>query len=132
MEKTIFEKIVSKEVPAYIISENDEFMAFLDAYPATYGQTLVIPKRQMDSYVFNHNAEFMSRYWEYIKQIALLLDLKLGSIRSVLMFEGLEVNHLHAKLFPFRNLEEADKFNPRVKSQLDKSTAEEILKLINA
>lgn len=131
MEKSIFEKIANKEIPANIIDENEEFMAFLDQFPSIYGQTLVIPKKQRDSYVFKQDAEFMNRYWQYIQKIALRLDAKLGSIRTVLMFEGFEVNHLHAKLYPFLNMEEAIAFNPRSKGELSKDTAEEIMKRLS-
>jgi histidine triad (HIT) family protein len=41
---TIFEKIVSREIPAHIIYEDDDVMAFLDIAPITKGHTLVIPK----------------------------------------------------------------------------------------
>lgn len=132
MEKTIFEKIADKEIPAYIISESEEFMAFLDAFPSSYAQTLVIPKKQKDSYVFKHDAEFMKRYWDFVKETALLLDKKLNALRTVLMFEGFEVNHLHAKLYPFRSMEEAENFNPRTKGNLSKEEAEEIIDKLNS
>lgn len=45
MEKTIFEKIVDREIPANIVWENDNFLAFLDIEPKTLGHTLVIPKK---------------------------------------------------------------------------------------
>lgn len=128
MEKeTIFTKIAKKEIPAYFIDENDEFMAFLDINPSVKGQTLVVPKAQKDSYVFNQDDEFMARFWAYIKKVAKLLDKKLGTLRCVLIFEGFEVDHLHAKLFPILNKEEADNFDPRKKIEFNKEIAEEIL-----
>ncbi len=132
MEKTIFEKIAQREIPAYILDEEDDFMAFLDSYPSSYAQTLVIPKVQKDSYVFSHGQEFMNRYWEYVRKIALMLDEKLNTMRTILMFEGLEINHLHAKLYPMRNMQEAENFNPRSKTELKKEEAEEIIKKIKS
>lgn len=41
----IFCKIKDKEIPAYTIYEDDEFLAFLDISQATIGHTLVIPKK---------------------------------------------------------------------------------------
>lgn len=127
MEKTIFEKIASKEIPAYVVSEDNEFMAFLDIAPAVNGQTLVIPKIQKDSYVFKHDRDFMNRYWDFIKKVALLLDEKLGTLRTVLIFEGFEVNHLHAKLYPVLNMQEAEEFNPRNKIEFKKENAEALI-----
>lgn len=43
-EKTIFEKIVSGEVPHRKLYEDDLVFAFLDAFPNHPGHSLVIPK----------------------------------------------------------------------------------------
>lgn len=45
MSDCIFCKIISKELPASIVYEDDEAIAFLDIYPITEGHTLVIPKK---------------------------------------------------------------------------------------
>jgi len=49
---TIFSKIISGEIPAHKIAENDEFLAFLDINPNAEGHTLVIPKAEND-YIFD-------------------------------------------------------------------------------
>lgn len=127
MEKTIFEKIASKEIPAFIVLEDDDFLAFLDNGPSVYGQTLVIPKLQKESYVFKHDSDFMNSYWEFIRKVALLLDEKLETLRTILIFEGFEVNHLHAKLYPILSLQEAENFNPRGKIDFKKEDAEMLI-----
>lgn len=43
--KTIFEKIRDKEIPSYMIYEDDFVMAFLDITQATKGHTLIVPKK---------------------------------------------------------------------------------------
>ena len=45
MSDCIFCKIINKEIPGKIVYEDDECMAFLDLSQATYGHTLVIPKK---------------------------------------------------------------------------------------
>jgi histidine triad (HIT) family protein len=40
----IFCKIVAREIPALIIEEDDDALAFMDIAPATRGHALVIPK----------------------------------------------------------------------------------------
>lgn len=45
MERTIFEKIIAREIPANIIYEDEETLAFLDIAPNNPGHTLVIPKQ---------------------------------------------------------------------------------------
>lgn len=44
MEPTIFERILSREIPANIIYEDEDTLAFLDIAPNNPGHTLVIPK----------------------------------------------------------------------------------------
>ncbi len=41
---TIFQKIVNKQIPAKIIYEDEDVLAFLDLAQNTKGHTLVIPK----------------------------------------------------------------------------------------
>lgn len=44
MERTIFEKIIAREIPAEIVYEDEDTLAFLDIAPNHPGHTLVIPK----------------------------------------------------------------------------------------
>ncbi|MEZ4906620.1 MAG: HIT domain-containing protein [Saprospiraceae bacterium] len=66
---TIFSKIVSGEIPAYKIHEDDEFFAFLDINPLKKGHTLVIPKEEID-YFFDIDDNKMGRYLVFAKRVA--------------------------------------------------------------
>lgn len=44
---TIFKKIIDKEIPAKIVYEDDEFLAFHDINPAAKVHVLVIPKKEI-------------------------------------------------------------------------------------
>lgn len=44
MERTVFEKIIAREIPAEIVYEDEDTLAFLDIAPNHPGHTLVIPK----------------------------------------------------------------------------------------
>jgi len=46
---TIFNKIIKREIPAKIIYEDDDVIAFLDIAQNTKGHTLVIPKESTTS-----------------------------------------------------------------------------------
>jgi diadenosine tetraphosphate (Ap4A) HIT family hydrolase len=52
MTDCIFCAIAEGKSPAFKIWENDEFMAFLDLFPNTKGQSLVIPKKHYESDLF--------------------------------------------------------------------------------
>jgi len=45
MEETIFTKIITKEIPADIVYEDADVIAFLDINPVNHGHTLVVPKK---------------------------------------------------------------------------------------
>ncbi len=44
---TIFEKIATREIPAKIIHETDELVAFHDAHPQAPVHVLVVPKKHL-------------------------------------------------------------------------------------
>lgn len=44
LTKTIFYKIVKGEMPCYKIYEDDDFLVFLDIFPAAPGHCLIVPK----------------------------------------------------------------------------------------
>jgi len=45
-QPTIFDKILSGEIPSYKVYEDDHVLAFLDIGPLSAGHTLVIPKER--------------------------------------------------------------------------------------
>ncbi len=45
MSKTLFERIVSREIPADIVFENEELLAFRDINPQAPVHVLIVPKR---------------------------------------------------------------------------------------
>jgi hypothetical protein len=43
---SIFTRIVNREIPAQILREDDDYLAFLDVRPIRPGHSLVIPKER--------------------------------------------------------------------------------------
>jgi histidine triad (HIT) family protein len=70
---SLFEQIAQRIIPASIIRENDEFMAFLDIFPNCKGQTLVIPKIRYDSDISLMPADLYSRYMLAVQHVISLL-----------------------------------------------------------
>lgn len=46
MTKTVFDRILDGELPAYKVYEDDHVLAFLDVGPLSRGHTLVVPKER--------------------------------------------------------------------------------------
>lgn len=104
----IFCKIASGHIPCYKIWGNSNFVAFLSIFPEVTGMTIVIPKKHYGSYVFKEGREVVCNLIEACREVADILDKKLdGCLRTKLVFEGIEVPHLHAKLLPmYKDVEE--------------------------
>lgn len=47
-EKTIFEKIIDREIPADILYEDEKHIAFLDTFPFEKGHLLIVPKKKYE------------------------------------------------------------------------------------
>ena len=97
MEDCIFCKIAKGEIPAYKIYEDEEFLAFLDIFPATEGYTLVIPKKH---YRWVWDVDNIGGYFEVCKKLAKHYQVVInkGGIYSMIL--GEEVPHAHIRLIP--------------------------------
>ena len=101
MEDCIFCKIAKGEIKTIKLWENEEFLAILDAFPVMVGQVLVIPKKHIGAYLFELNDEIYCKLLLIAKKIAKVMDLSLKPVKVGMIIEGLEVDHVHVKLFPF-------------------------------
>lgn len=124
MQPSIFTKIINKEIPAYIIDENDDFIAFLDVFPLTKGHVLVVPKKQVD-YIFDLEPAIYSGLWLFANTIAKRLEKAIPCKRIGIAVIGLEVPHAHIHLIPLQSVEDIN--FTRLKLKLSKEEMEEIL-----
>jgi histidine triad (HIT) family protein len=106
MNDCIFCKIISGEIPSSKVWEDDKFLAILDINPNTEGVTLVMPKNHHDSYAFGQGDTFLQEFVQATKTVAKKLEKALEVKRVGMVWEGMGVNHLHAKLYPFHGLGE--------------------------
>jgi histidine triad (HIT) family protein len=47
---SIFTRILRRELPAYIVYEDEHAVAFLDAHPKAEGHTLVVPRQEVAAF----------------------------------------------------------------------------------
>jgi len=98
----LFCKIVNKEIPAYIIHEDDQVIAFLDIYPEASGHILVIPKRHFKD-VTDVDIDTIGEIWQIIKLCydKLNFNLKPDGIKIVQNNKSFqEIMHLHFHIVP--------------------------------
>jgi len=96
----IFCKILAGEIPTHIIWEDEKHAAFLDIFPLRHGQTIVIPKDHMHSSIYALPDDAYNGLMTAAKRVAELLERTLGGERTMVVGEGLEINHVHLKLYP--------------------------------
>jgi histidine triad (HIT) family protein len=99
-DKTLFDKIVDGEIPSHKVWEDEKYLAFLTPFPSTPGATVVIPKQNPGDYVFTADEDIVAGLMLACRQVARLLEKAFTTDRVALVFEGQEVPHLHAKLYP--------------------------------
>ncbi len=103
----VFCKIITGKIPCYRVYEDDTHIAFLDIFPNIKGQTLVVPKEHLNSYLFDVDVHSVGNLMHASKRVAKLLEKGLHSKRVNVVFEGTGVNHLHAKLYPTNGVNDA-------------------------
>ena len=105
MADSIFTKIINKEVPAYIIYEDDYSLAFLDIHPVQPGHVLVVPKKQIEQWLdldedtYLHLMQAVKIVGEQLKTV---LSTKFVGLKIV----GVDVAHVHVHLIPFNRVTE--------------------------
>ena len=110
---SIFSKIISGDIPAHKIAENDKFLAFLDISPLAEGHTLVIPKQEID-YVFDIPDELLSEYMIFAKQVAKKIGKAISCARIGVSVIGLEVPHAHIHLIPMNSVSDMNFAKPKL------------------
>jgi len=97
MPDCIFCKIIKKEIPANIVYEDADFLAFLDIHPQSPGHTQVIPKAHT-RWVWDYPNT--GAYFELVKKIALALRRAFNTEFILSKIVGDEVPHAHIWVFP--------------------------------
>jgi histidine triad (HIT) family protein len=126
---TIFSRIVSGEIPAYKIAEDENYLAFLDIFPLAKGHTLVIPKKEVD-YIFNMEDDLFEGLHRFSKKIAKALQKSVVCERIGVAVIGLEVPHAHIHLIPINNVNDINFSRPKL--QFNKEEYEKIVADVKA
>ena len=103
---SIFAKIISGELPAYNVAEDEQHLAFLDINPNAKGHTLCIPKKETDQ-LFDLSQEEYMALMQFTRKIALGLEKVVSCKRIGMTVIGLEVPHAHVHLIPLQAMEDA-------------------------
>jgi histidine triad (HIT) family protein len=122
----IFCKIISKEIPAKILYEDDDTISFLDAFPVAKGHTLVIPKQHYAK-IQDLPSEINEKLFNTVHKMIPKVDSLQGSTLVAIhngKDSGQEVPHVHVHLIPRSNSDSAGPVHSMFTDKIELSDSE--------
>lgn len=100
----LFCKIINKEIPAEIIYEDGEAVAFLDIHPRSPGHTVVLPRHHAEN-ILDLPDEKIEGIFKAVKKVAELLNKSLMPDGFTIginhgKVSGQTIDHLHIHIIP--------------------------------
>jgi histidine triad (HIT) family protein len=110
---SIFTKIINREIPAFIVYEDERYIAFLDINPLVIGHTLVVPKKEVD-YIFDVDDDTLAGLNVFAKKVAGAIKKAVPCKRIGVAVIGLEVPHTHVHLVPMNVTDDLNFTRPKL------------------
>ncbi|MCF6353241.1 MAG: HIT family protein [Cyclobacteriaceae bacterium] len=110
---SIFTKIINREIPAYIVAEDELHIAFLDINPLCLGHTLIVPKVEID-YIFDLEDNQLTKLHLFSKKVANAIKKSINCNRIGTTVIGLEVPHAHIHLIPINTMDDMNFARPKL------------------
>ena len=109
MGETIFDKIISREIPSDIVYENHNFLAFKDINPQAPVHILIIPKKRIETIndIKEEDTQALGEMILIASNIAKKLSIAEDGYRLVFNcneYGGQSVYHIHLHLIGGRKL----------------------------
>lgn len=98
----LFCRIGQGQIPAHIIHEDDDTLAFLDIQPVRQGHVLIIPKAHYP-YFEDMPAALAGHILALGQRLARAMKALYGVERVGFLFTGIHVPHAHAHLIPMHH-----------------------------
>lgn len=110
MSKTIFEKIIAREIPAQIVYEDDLVLAFRDITPQAPTHILIVPKQPIEriAEAGPEDHKLLGHLLLKAAEVAAKVGLKSGGYRLVINNGpdgGESVPHLHCHILGGRKMQ---------------------------
>lgn len=101
---TIFTKIINKEIPSYILYEDDLVIAFLDISQTTKGHTLVVTKKPYQD-IFEVPEDTFSHLFKVVHKLSFAIrkafkPIGLNLLNNNHEIAGQTVFHYHVHIIP--------------------------------
>ena len=129
---SVFSKIINRKIPANIVYENDEFIAFMDIMPIQKGHVLVVPKLEIDN-IFDLPPPVYNDLFAFAREVSIAMNKVLECKRIGVSVIGFEVPHAHIHLIPINKADDVN-FNNKVLTSKEEIEiiSKKILKELNS
>lgn len=111
---SIFTKIINEEIPSYKITEDENYIAFLDAFALQRGHTLIVPKKEIDN-IFDLEDDLLAGMMVFAKKVAKAIEKTFVCKKIGVTVIGLEVAHAHIHLIPINAEKDMNFANQKMK-----------------
>lgn len=100
----VFCKIINKEIPSSVVYEDDNVLAILDLSQATYGHTLVMPKKHVETFL-DLDKDTLNKVFSVTQDLAIKIKSKLNAsgvniVNNSYPSAGQSVMHMHVHIVP--------------------------------
>lgn len=119
---SLFTKIINREIPGYIVAEDDNYIAFLDINPLVMGHALVVPKKEVD-YIFDLDDDTLAGLHLFSKRVAAAIRKSFSCKRIGIAVIGLEVPHTHVHLVPMNSMDDINFSRAKMKPSKEELAA---------
>ena len=126
VSRCIFCEIVARHVPATIVFEDNDHLAFFPLEHINPGHVVLIPKSHID-YLFDMEPPRYQALWAAAAQLAPGLRSVTSAKRIAIAVEGFAVPHVHIHLVP---VYAGDELNPSRAKPLPAAEAEHLAGLL--
>jgi histidine triad (HIT) family protein len=135
MDSCLFCRIVSGELPATLVYEDDNSVAFLDHRPLFHGHTLLVPREHVET-LGELSPRIVGPYFEAAQLLSRAVESAMdaeGSFVAMNNRVSQSVPHLHVHVVPRRRKDGLKGFFwPRTKYKGDEEMEEVKKKIVNA
>lgn len=109
MQDCVFCKIVRKEIPATVVYENDQVLAFDDIEPLAPVHVLIVPKLHIPTLmdINEDNRYLLDAMFQAVQEVAVIKGIDMSGFRTVINCNregGQIIFHLHLHVLGGRKL----------------------------
>ena len=104
---SVFTRIISGELPAHFVWQDDKCVGFLSINPLRPGHTLVVPRIEVDHWI-DVEDENLAELMRVARIIARAQQVAYKPAKVGLLIAGLEVPHVHIHVSPIEEIHDMD------------------------